>query len=407
VATTTDTLLSWTRLRIAPRRAAYPTGVGARLSDLAAERGRKLSVGIARLDGIGDWVLTLPLVQAVAQSPSVSSTSVIAPASLRGLLERGFADHFIPYSGGTILAPPPPGGLPGKVRAISWLTGQVAFREGARHSADFDVVILPRWDTDLGSNARAWAAGTRSVIVGFDPRAVPTTTARERREHVLLTDAVSNATPATHEIEHLRSLLTALGLPRDIRAGYGADYFGVRRELGATDSGRPYVVFHPLANQPRRQWPSANWRQLADLVIRTTDLDVVLIGSAGERERLLSIAEGFGDRVHVRADVPLAALPELLASADSFIGNDSGPLHVASSVGVPVVMISPHPRDGDPAHANSPARFGPWGNRAQVLQPATGLGRCVTSCTARTAHCITVIKPDEVLDSLRRVRGDA
>lgn len=407
MATTTDTILSWTRLRIAPRRASYPKGVGARLSELAAERGRTLSVGIARFDGIGDWVLTLPLVQAISGSASVSSTTVIAPAPLRGLLERGVVDRFIPYSGGTILAPPPPGGLVGKIRAVSWLTGRVAFREGTSHGVHVDVVILPRWDTDLGSNARAWAAGSRAVILGFDPSAVPGTTAKERRERDLLTEAVRDAAPGAHEIEHLRSMLSALGLPDEIRPGYGADYFGVTRAVGALDSGKPYVVFHALSNEPKRRWPSANWRQLAGLVIRATDLDVVLIGSAGERGRLLSIADGLGDRVHVRADVPLGRLPELLASADSFIGGDSGPLHVASSIGVPVVMISPHPREGNPAHRNSPVRFGPFGDPAEVLQPASGLGKCVSSCTARTAHCITVITATEVFESFLRVRGGA
>lgn len=402
MATLTDTVLGVLRYPLPASAAAHPAAEAADLAALAAEKGRPLSVAVARFDGIGDWVLTLPLVSALAASPAVADLAVVAPAPWRGLLDRGVAGRFVPYGLGTILAPPPPGGVLGKVRAVAWPTGRAARAAGARDAGGVDVVVLPRWDTDLGSNARAWAAGTGAVLLGFDPAAVPGTTRRERRERRLLTAPVADAAPATHEIEHLRLLMDALGLGTDVRPGYGAEYFGVPR---VADAEQPYVVVHALSNEPKRQWPPQRWREVAAALTRDHDVDVVLIGSAAERDRLGTIAEGLGPRVRVQAGQPLAELPALLAAADSFVGNDSGPMHVAASLGVPVVAVSPHPEDGDPAHRNSPVRFGPWGVRTQVLRPATGLDRCRAGCVARTPHCITAVSVDQVLAAVGRVRG--
>ena len=50
--------------------------------------------------------------------------------------------------------------------------------------------------------------------------------------------------------------------------------------------------------------------------------------------------------------------------------NDSGPMHMAGAAGVPVVEVSCHPLSGPIDHPNSPARFGPWGVSARIVQPA-------------------------------------
>jgi lipopolysaccharide heptosyltransferase II len=86
-----------------------------------------------------------------------------------------------------------------------------------------------------------------------------------------------------------------------------------------------------------------------------------------------------------------------------FIGNDTGPMHLASAVGVPVIEISAHPRDGSLSHHNSPYRFGPWGIPAIGLQPKTARPPCQGACTAQEAHCIRNVSVDQVKKTILKL----
>ena len=93
----------------------------------------------------------------------------------------------------------------------------------------------------------------------------------------------------------------------------------------------------------------------------------------------------------------------LLKRCRLFVGNDSGPMHIAAAVGLPAVEISCHPIDGSLFHSNSPRRFGPWGVSHVILQPKNKLDFCTDACNASHAHCIrgvTVEQTKEAITSL-------
>ena len=95
----------------------------------------------------------------------------------------------------------------------------------------------------------------------------------------------------------------------------------------------------------------------------------------------------------------------LLQRCALFIGHDSGPTHMASAAGIPVVVVSCHPRDGAAMNVQSPRRFGPWSPTARVLQPDHGTGTCVDSCSASAAHCILNVSVDDVRKAIEEVTG--
>ncbi len=401
--TRAERLASLARLDVSRR--AVPHVPDIRLASLSARLGRPVRIAVVRLDGIGDWVLTLPILTALAGSADVASVSVVAPAGLRGLFAKAPIEHFVASSVPTIIAPPWPGGLLGRARAAAFPTGLVAMREGALLAGRFDLVVLARWDADLGFNMRAWAVGAKAPIAGYAPRTVPSATGRERREGRLLSCPIETAVPASHEIEHLRSLMRALDLPDEVGDGFGARFFGVDPGAARSSAAHPFVVMHTTSNEPKRQWSAVSWRALIERVLRTSTFDVVLAGSRSDADRIAALSEGLGDRVRAAVGAPLSDLPGLLAAATAFVGNDSGPAHIAASIGVPTVVISPHPADGDPAHRNSPVRYAPWGSAVRVLQPATGIGGCKLSCTATVAHCIDTTRPEHVLGALGDLLG--
>ena len=137
-----------------------------------------------------------------------------------------------------------------------------------------------------------------------------------------------------HAIERNRAL-TGLAL------GYapeGAIDFGLDRVALAGAPGAPYaILLHATARAPK-QWPEERWVALGR-ALAARGLDLLLPwGTEPERERSERIARQVpGARVAERR--PLDALARRVAGAQFVIGVDTGLLHLAAALGVPLVGI--------------------------------------------------------------------
>jgi heptosyltransferase-2 len=100
--------------------------------------------------------------------------------------------------------------------------------------------------------------------------------------------------------------------------------------------------------------------------------------------------------INVTGQTTLRQSAELLARCHLFIGNDSGPMHMAAAMHVPIVGICSHPKTGSLHHERSPMRFRPWTSDYVLVQPDTASGRCSDGCDARSAHCIRNVTVDMV-----------
>lgn len=103
-------------------------------------------------------------------------------------------------------------------------------------------------------------------------------------------------------------------------------------ESGPKPHSRPHVVIHAGSNQPINRWPQERFAALAERL--SADCDVTWI------ERPETLEPGLSPKIHRDAPKDLRALTNLLARADLFLGNNSGPMHVANSLGVPGLVIS-------------------------------------------------------------------
>jgi len=167
-----------------------------------------------------------------------------------------------------------------------------------------------------------------------------------------------------HTAEHLASAMFWLGVPAGEipRAKLG----------GAAQRPEPIAVIHPVATSREKTWRADGFLAVAEQ-LRHTGLEPVFIGAAGDD---LSAFSAFRT---VRG-APLAQVRSLLASAALFVGNDSGPAHMAAAAGLPVVVIF-GPSD--------PAIWGPWRTVSVVVTAPGGIGR---------------VAPAQVMDALARLR---
>jgi heptosyltransferase-1 len=121
----------------------------------------------------------------------------------------------------------------------------------------------------------------------------------------------------------------------------GAPDFGLERARFAAPGERYAVLLHATA-RPGKEWPEANWIALGKALGRQSSelgLDLVLPwGTAPERARSQRIAAAL-PRARVGERAPLDAVARLIAGAQFVVGVDTGLLHLAAALGVPLVAI--------------------------------------------------------------------
>ena len=169
----------------------------------------------------------------------------------------------------------------------------------------------------------------------------------------------------------------ALGLA--LAAGYSLPIgddgrLAVRRPLPDVDhltGGPGYVVVHPGASAPARQWP-ARQCVLAVRALAAAGYRVLVTGSATERHLTAEVAGDLGGNLGGETD--LSTLAAVLDGACVVVAGNTGPAHLAAAVGTPVVSLF--------APVVPAARWAPYG------VPTVLLGDQHAPCRdTRARHC--------------------
>jgi len=156
-----------------------------------------------------------------------------------------------------------------------------------------------------------------------------------------------------HAVERNRILSgLALGYAPDEAPDFGLD----RARIGKDSTSRYGLLLHATARR-EKQWPDADWIAFAQLFAQRFEL-LLPWGTEAERARSEYIAAAVpGTRVPDRA--PLDQVAKLIAGAQFVVGVDTGLLHLAAALGVPVVAIFA---------GSKPALTGPMGRgRLSIL----------------------------------------
>lgn len=106
------------------------------------------------------------------------------------------------------------------------------------------------------------------------------------------------------------------------------------------DSGKMLVAVHAPVDRPEKQWPLEYFAELCDLLLSDGRFEPFLTWGPGQREVAAQVAAMSRRSPVIAPETPtLKHLAWLLRSADMFIGGDSGPMHLASAMGTPVVAV--------------------------------------------------------------------
>jgi len=148
------------------------------------------------------------------------------------------------------------------------------------------------------------------------------------------------------------------------------------------DAGaRPLVVLHPGSgdNFPGRRWPTRRFGLLARRLVDEHGALVAVTGGSAEASLTCEVVEASErDLVDLAGRMTLEDLIALLARAALLVANDTGPVHLASALGVPVLgLYGP----------NTPRLYGPLSTGSVAFYDAPPCSPCITNLNYKTSRC--------------------
>ncbi len=123
------------------------------------------------------------------------------------------------------------------------------------------------------------------------------------------------------------------------------------------------------ASNRRRCWPIERFIDLERVLAAQFGMRAILIGGRIDTvPQVAALAVADGRPLGLAGQLTLRETAAILSRCRLFVGNDSGPLHLAAAVDTPCVEISCHPLGADPDHENAPERFWPVVERTDRLR---------------------------------------
>ena len=165
--------------------------------------------------------------------------------------------------------------------------------------------------------------------------------------------------PALHEVELDLQLVRPLNIALPIKKDFG--WNGVTFPHPFSPLPVPYVVIHPGVGKGNRCIPKGIYRALIS-ELSGMGIRAILTGGQTEKQTNAEIIEGLEHVSDLTGQTDLLQLAGLLQQALLMISVDTGPMHLAASLGVRVLNLSP-------SKYVKPTRWGPYGVVHRVIRP--------------------------------------
>lgn len=329
------------------------------------------AICVVNTTALGDTLLSTPAIRAIRQAyPEARLVSLIHRRSIDVLRYNPHLDDLIEYQG--------------KYRSVRKLLRRL-------RAEKFDlVVILHANDPDVvplvylsGAPLRAgWAESQ----MGF-----------------LLTHSYRRPTdPPAHTIENRLGVLAAVGIPPDgvaMEMHYGSeerDFADRFLDDFQIDPAKETVVgLHPFASRSEKSWPDGHSLDLLRRLESKSGVRPLVFGGPENRDQAeawraklpprIPMAIGMGSIAHAAA---------LVDRCDLFVSTDSGPFHLAVTLGVPTIML---------VGPTEPRVTGPYQDRERhtVLTTSLDCPECASRAERMPHTCMAALTPERVMDVIK------
>ena len=338
---------------------------------------------VVRLGAVGDVVRTLPAAAGLRLSwPEAHLAWLVEPGSASVLRGQPWLDEVIVFPRAALAAALRRGRLVALAREAGAFTRQL---RGAR----FDLVV--DFHAILKSGVLARLSGAARRVSYARPFA-------REGAHWFASDRAQLAPLEQSRFDRNEGLLRYLGSEVTLPARpLSVPKQALERMAEALGPGPAPVVIHPGTSDatPYKRWTAAGYGAVARALAADGIPCLVTAGPAvSDREMAAAVLAAAGDAARPAPATPtLLDLAALFARARLYLGADSGPMHVASLVGTPVLqLLGPTPPVENAPYAGTPSR---------TLRVQIACNPCRRGCAAAT--CMRAIEPAAVLAAAREL----
>ena len=277
---------------------------------------------------LGDVVMSLPALRAVREKfPQARITIAVGKPAAEIIRMSGYADATIEVDRVALRD----GFKPLSVVRVFQVARDVRRRQ-------FDFVI------DLHSFAE-------TNLLGFFSAAPRRLFARRRGRSL---DFLANFKPLPpleennrerHQVDRYLDVLRPLDITEAERVPRLATRFDDDREVdrllrkSKAEAGAPLVGLFPGAGHESRRWPLQQFAQLADSLARNDAVRPVVFAGPEEHPLLPQMRTLFPSSTVILDQLSIRQLASAQARLAVFVSNDTGPVHIAAAVGVPIVLL--------------------------------------------------------------------
>jgi len=339
---------------------------------IAYSRGNFKRILITRTDRIGDVMLSTPVIKALRENyPNAYIAMMVSPYAKDVVEGNPYLDEVITYD------------KDGKHK--SWGRSIKLGRNLKKKKFDLALILHP---------------SNRAHLLTF-LAGIPKRVGYDIKLGSLLTDRIKHTKQfgEKHELEYNLDLLRYLSIePEDkslfmpIRPESEKYVEGLFREEGIKNSDR-LLAIHPGASCPSKVWPSERFAEAADRLAEKYGFKVLVVAGPKDTALAQNVIKRMRHPVlNLAGRISVSQLASVLKRCRLFISNDSGPVHISSALGTPVISIFGRSQKG-----LSPKRWGPLGEEDRVVSKTAGCVECLAHNCTRSFACLKAVSADYVV----------
>ena len=202
----------------------------------------------------------------------------------------------------------------------------------------------------------------------------------------------------THETTRNLDVLRQAGIPTPVQTAifsvttedkkWASDFLATYQ----IDRQHPLIAIHPGSPIALKRWLPERYAELADWLIAQKRAQILFVGVKDEIPITTEIqALMQGESINIAGKTTLIQLASILHTCNVFIGNDSGPMHLAAAVGTQTIGLY------GPGY---PTRFGPAGAKCQTIQRKSDCPCLGPVCRYGKSGCMSEIQVADVIQTL-------
>ncbi len=324
---------------------------------------------------LGDAVMATPILEDIRHAYPDAHITILCHEAIGSLLQQNpFADDFILFSKDIKKDPKQLRELFARLRASS-----------------FDIGLLL-----TNSFSSAWwffRSGIKKRI-GY----------RTHYRRLLLTQSLPlpHNEETQHQVLTYKTLLSALNIPLSSSA---PKLFVTQKEIAQAhtflhtygiSSQHTIIGINPSAAYGEAKcWPIDRFQQLCTYLLKHPDLHILCFGDASSKQLISTLTSGMQNRVHnLAAATSLRELLALISQCRCLVTNDSGPMHIAAALQVPLVALF---------GSTNEIKTGPYGYKGSVIHKHVACSPCYLRKCPIDFRCMTQITVGEVAAQVEKI----